>query len=353
MAGRTDENIPTYEVANVNTKKIHVGSFGHLWRQNLSSCELSLAEVSGVDLEDEELATELDCTADIATEIKSLCSIRNKIIERRKEMAVDRAFRQEVFLHEMESCGLGARPEDLSDMVDEGELVLTLEVFHPVVYQKSNGNKPNVAIQVLGTQKLTELRDAIKCVSDLQIGGEFSSNPDLAPENICKDLFKSAFFYFEGVFYNDMRYPECRDLSSTIIGWSESHDRGYGKFQSAKMEDFTFNDLNIKIGFPYLYCHQGDCEHIVTIVDIRLIHHEDCLDRRLYPLYVRKHWFCTRKCNVCNIYVAKWVTNQDSLAPDDPCFFCDVCFKMLHYDTEGNKLGDFLAYVYVDHGTFN
>ncbi|KAG8595501.1 hypothetical protein GDO81_001538 [Engystomops pustulosus] len=238
-------------------------------------------------------------------------------------------------------------------MVDEGELVLTLEVFHPVVYQKSNGNKPNVAIQVLGTQKLTELRDAIKCVSDLQIGGEFSSNPDLAPENICKDLFKSAFFYFEGVFYNDMRYPECRDLSSTIIGWSESHDRGYGKFQSAKMEDFTFNDLNIKIGFPYLYCHQGDCEHIVTIVDIRLIHHEDCLDRRLYPLYVRKHWFCTRKCNVCNIYVAKWVTNQDSLAPDDPCFFCDVCFKMLHYDTEGNKLGDFLAYVYVDHGTFN
>ncbi|KAG8595496.1 hypothetical protein GDO81_001538 [Engystomops pustulosus] len=317
MAGRTDENIPTYEVANVNTKKIHVGSFGHLWRQNLSSCELSLAEVSGVDLEDEELATELDCTADIATEIKSLCSIRNKIIERRKEMAVDRAFRQEVFLHEMESCGLGARPEDLSDMVDEGELVLTLEVFHPVVYQKSNGNKPNVAIQVLGTQKLTELRDAIKCVSDLQIGGEFSSNPDLAPENICKDLFKSAFFYFEGVFYNDMRYPECRDLSSTIIGWSESHDRGYGKFQSAKMEDFTFNDLNIKIGFPYLYCHQGDCEHIVTIVDIR------------------------------------WVTNQDSLAPDDPCFFCDVCFKMLHYDTEGNKLGDFLAYVYVDHGTFN
>ncbi|XP_072009089.1 snRNA-activating protein complex subunit 3 isoform X3 [Engystomops pustulosus] len=326
MAGRTDENIPTYEVANVNTKKIHVGSFGHLWRQNLSSCELSLAEGSGVDLEDEELATELDCTADIATEIKSLCSvdalksnedgeeadpeiipedsclvtlsIRNKIIERRKEMAVDRAFRQEVFLHEMESCGLGARPEDLSDLVDEGELVLTLEVFHPVVYQKSNGNKPNVAIQVLGTQKLTELRDAIKCVSDLQIGGEFSSNPDLAPENICKDLFKSAFFYFEGVFYNDMRYPECRDLS-------------------------------------------------------RLIHHEDCLDRRLYPLYVRKHWFCTRKCNVCNIYVAKWVTNQDSLAPDDPCFFCDVCFKMLHYDTEGNKLGDFLAYVYVDHGTFN
>lgn len=55
----------------------------------------------------------------------------------------------------------------------------------------------------------------------------------------------------------------------TIIEWSESHDRGYGKFQTAKMEEFTFNDLCIKLGFPYLYCHQGDCEHVVVITDIR------------------------------------------------------------------------------------
>lgn len=37
------------------------------------------------------------------------------------------------------------------------------------------------------------------------------------------------------------------------------------------MEDFTFNDLNIKLGFPYLYCHQGDCEHVVVITDIRYV----------------------------------------------------------------------------------
>lgn len=49
----------------------------------------------------------------------------------------------------------------------------------------------------------------------------------------------------------------------------------------------------------------------------------------------------------------RWVTNNDSFAPDDPCFFCDACFRMLHYDSEGNKLGEFLAYPYVDPGTFN
>lgn len=39
---------------------------------------------------------------------------------------------------------------------------------------------------VLGSQNLTEVRDAISCVSDLQIGGEFSNTPDLAPEHISK-----------------------------------------------------------------------------------------------------------------------------------------------------------------------
>lgn len=39
---------------------------------------------------------------------------------------------------------------------------------------------------VLGSQKLTELRDSICCVSDLQIGGEFSNAPDQAPEHISK-----------------------------------------------------------------------------------------------------------------------------------------------------------------------
>ena len=39
---------------------------------------------------------------------------------------------------------------------------------------------------VLGSQKLTDLRDSICCVSDLQIGGEFSNTPDQAPENISK-----------------------------------------------------------------------------------------------------------------------------------------------------------------------
>lgn len=51
--------------------------------------------------------------------------------------------------------------------------------------------------------------------------------------------------------------------------------------------------------------------------------------------------------------VCRWFTVNDQFAPSNPCLFCDKCFRMLHYDAEGKKLGEFLAYPYVDRGAFN
>uniref|UniRef100_A0A3Q2CCV5 snRNA-activating protein complex subunit 3 n=1 Tax=Cyprinodon variegatus TaxID=28743 RepID=A0A3Q2CCV5_CYPVA len=79
--------------------------------------------------------------------------------------------------------------------------------------------RPHVTLLMRGSQTLAELRDAIFCVSDLQVCGEFSNTPDLAPDFICKDLFRSAFFFFEGVFYDDMRHPDCQDISRSIFKW--------------------------------------------------------------------------------------------------------------------------------------
>ncbi|XP_067409214.1 snRNA-activating protein complex subunit 3 [Emydura macquarii macquarii] len=371
--------IPEYEVPDLHTRVFHVGAFGARWKEKLHRAGLAVQEAAAED-GDAAAAADLGCTPETAAELRAVCSIdvlkspdkeedpeiisedsslvtlriRKKAVERREEtIIVDRTCRQETFTYEMESHAIGKKPSDPADLIEEGELLLTLNIFYPVIFQKHKDHKPYQTVLVLGSQKLTELRDCISCVSDLQIGGEFSSHPDHAPEHISKDLYKSAFFYFEGVFYNDKRHSECRDLSRTIIEWSESHDRGYGKLQTAKMENYTFNDLSIKVGFPYFYCHQGDCEHIIIITDIRLVHQDDCLDRTLYPLLIKKHWLWTRKCFACKMYTARWVTNEDSLAPEDPCFFCDVCFRMLHYDAEGNKLGEFLAYPYVDPGIFN
>ncbi|CAG11464.1 unnamed protein product, partial [Tetraodon nigroviridis] len=269
---------------------------------------------------------------------------------------------------------IGKCPESEEDRIPEGEVILTINVFYPDVIEKVssgrcaafqvvaqlsnvrfppqfNFTRPHVTLLMTGSHTLAELRDAICCVSDLQVCGEFSNNPDAAPAFISKDHFKSAFFYFEGVFYNDMRFPECVDISRTTIEWAESHN--FPPFSQAKMEDTRFVDLKVKVGFPYLYCHQGDCEHLVIITDIRLVHKSDCLDRKLYPLLTHKHRFSTQKCSACHLFIGRWVTTGDRFAPSDPCLFCDKCFRMLHYDAEGKKLGEFQAFPFVDRGAFN
>ncbi|XP_078070290.1 snRNA-activating protein complex subunit 3 isoform X2 [Mustelus asterias] len=348
--------IPEYELMDVNSKVFCVGSFGSLWREKLEKAHLGLEEGEedeAVEVE-QQLATQLGLPSDMVEELQLVCGIRKKVIEKREERLIyDRTCRQETFEHEHEMQTVGRKPSHPEDSIPAGEVILTINVYSPIIFIKHREKKPHHTLLVLGSQKLTELRDAISCVSDLQIGGEFSNTPDLAPEHISKDLYKSAFFFFEGIFYNDMRYSECRDLSRTIIEWAESHDRGCGKFSAAKMEDYIFNDMCIKVGYPYLYCHQGDCEHVIIITDIRIVHRDDCLDKTLYPCVIKKPWMWTRKCSVCKLFIVRWVTNNDSFAPEDPGFFCDLCFRMLHYDADGNKMGDFLAYPYVDPGIFN
>lgn len=116
----------------------------------------------------------------------------------------------------------------------------------------------------------------------------------------------------------------------------------------------------------------------------RLAHKNDCLDKNLYPLLTHKHRVLTQKCAVCHVFIgrwgdiralhkqrklcviififlkadhvsrlSRWYTTNDQFAPSDPCLFCDKCFRMMHYDAQGNKLGEFLAYPYVDRGAFN
>ena len=35
------------------------------------------------------------------------------------------------------------------------------------------------------------------------------------------------------------------------------------------MEDTKFEELKIRLGYPYYYCHQGNCEHLMIFDDMR------------------------------------------------------------------------------------
>jgi snRNA-activating protein complex subunit 3 len=227
------------------------------------------------------------------------------------------------------------------------DILLSVQIYRP--YTKRKTLTLDLEFNVLGQQSLVELRDRIVCVSDYLAVGDFSDNPDQPCDILTKDLFKSGFFYIEGVFYNDMRDPSCQDYSRNIIEWSKEPSRGVGPFHSQSMESTRFIDLTARLGQPYLYVHQGDCEHIVIFTDLRMLHPEDCCFLEQYPLMVYKSRERKLKCRVCQLYLAKWVTSGSTLAPEDPCFFCDTCFRALHYDNSGKKLvAGMKAYHYPD-----
>ncbi|XP_070999562.1 snRNA-activating protein complex subunit 3 [Oncorhynchus clarkii lewisi] len=377
-SSNVNENIPVFEYKDINTKPFHVGSFRTVWLEKLKPIDYSY-EDKYEENEDADFAKEMGIAPETLDELKAICSVDTlrgqaedepldtnvvppdptlqTLIQRKKKqdykgtLRIDKISRVDHYQDELESLAVGKRPEDPADLVPEGEIILSINVLYPAIFERFRYVRPHMTLQMLGSHSLVDLRDAICCISDLQVFGEFSNTPDMAPDFISKDHFKSAFFYFEGVFYNDMRHPECQDMSETTIEWAKTRD--FPTFHKAKMEDTRFYDLKVKVGYPYLFCHQGDCEHVVIITDIRLAHKDDCLDRKLYPLLTHKHRVMTRKCAVCHVYIGRWLTTNDPFAPNDPCLFCERCFRMLHYDEKGNKLGQFLAYPYVDPGAFN
>ncbi|XP_046691356.1 snRNA-activating protein complex subunit 3 isoform X2 [Silurus meridionalis] len=362
-----NENVPVYEHVEVNSKPFHLGTFRDLWLSVLKPEYYSFNQTSR-DVENALFIEEMGISPETLEEIKTICSpdslrchaedeapdpdvvpedpqlatlkLRKRRLDYKKTLVRDNVGRHETYANELETLSLGRRSVEASDMIPEGEIVLTFNIIYPVLFERFKHVRAYQTLHVLGSQKLTELRDAICCVSDLQVFGEFSNTPDMVPQFISK-----------GIFYNDMRFPECRDTSRVTREWTKSRD--FPEFKTALMEEVTFSDLKVKVGFPYLYCHQGDCEHVIILTDVRLVHRDDCLDKKLYPLLSHKHRVVTRKCCVCHLYISRWITTNDAVAPMDPCLYCDQCFRLLHYDRDGNKLGDFQAYAYVDPGAFN
>ncbi|XP_060067256.1 snRNA-activating protein complex subunit 3-like [Ylistrum balloti] len=252
----------------------------------------------------------------------------------------------------LQNANLECKPSVPSENQVGHDVLIELSIHTATCMGASQNTQPKLGLdqrfQVLGSQHLTELRDKISCVNDLAISGDFSENPDDNSGFYAKDVYKSGFFYIEGVFYNDLREVDSRDYSSIIRRWATAEDRGIGPMTTKNMHNAIFLDLKVRLGQPYLYLHQGNCEHILIFNDIRLFHNDDIQDRREYPRLTFKRTYKRSICRVCEIHSSRWLTYGSEHAPDDPSFFCDQCFRTLHYDKDGKKLGNFKACKYFD-----
>ena len=53
-----------------------------------------------------------------------------------------------------------------------------------------------------------------------------------------------------------------------------------------------------------------------------------------------------RLCNICSELVAKKVTYDDKNAPQEPAFWCKLCYDLMHYDGSNTLLYDHKVFDY-------
>lgn len=210
------------------------------------------------------------------------------------------------------------------------DAVIVIQIFRPTDSKKSSAISVDMEIEVLSSQTLMDLRLSICCASDL--------DTNISPPE-CR---KSAYFFIGDTFYNDMR-PGCTDYSKTIIRWSRTPGRGIGPFDSKDMASARMSELPFQLGYPYLYVHQGDCEHWIVFKDRRL-----ATGSGPYPNMTPVGRRVQVKCDICHTNIARCANRDNMRMPADPSFFCDDCNRSFNFDKEDRQIGNFTSQSFVD-----
>lgn len=161
--------------------------------------------------------------------------------------------------------------------INDDRLVLSLQIFFPVESRDRYRHQLMNELICLSTLTLAQIRDIIECVSDEQIIGEYSENPDriTTEGQRAGDVNTAACFIIESVIYDDLRRTNVR-LSEKIL---EQPNTIYN--QGNTMEMTTLNDLkSIQLGKPYIYLHQTNCEHVIVFSELKLLEQDQCHDSR-------------------------------------------------------------------------
>ncbi|XP_053980657.1 snRNA-activating protein complex subunit 3 isoform X2 [Hylaeus anthracinus] len=232
------------------------------------------------------------------------------------------------------------------------DIIIYVRIYYPFIQRARSTLKTecgtllklNNITAILGSQTLADLRDKIPCIADHTISKECSTNLDNAIGPMAKDIYKSGFFFIEDTFYNDTRCPTNVDYSKVILDWAKRRPK-LGPFKTASMEYCRLDSLFLRFGYPWVYKHQGGCEHLIVFSDSRLINRNDDLALAAYPQIVRIRPTGSKFCMICTVYSAQWITLEHERIPHNPCYFCDSCFKSFNY-IDDKKVGNFKAYPY-------
>uniref|UniRef100_A0A182W152 snRNA-activating protein complex subunit 3 n=1 Tax=Anopheles minimus TaxID=112268 RepID=A0A182W152_9DIPT len=232
--------------------------------------------------------------------------------------------------------------ELVKDLVPFQEMVLVLRFYEPFKYKagrRLGHPKFHQEYYVLSSQYLTELKDAIFCHCDSGPYYEVSEN---RMAETTEQLPKSGFFFIHDTFYNDFRDDANHDYSAVIRKWADRQSL-IGELKSKRMEETRFGDLKFRLGYPQLYQHQGNCEHLFVVSDCRLLATSDILSRARYPWLNSYGLGRDVPCNICGHCQAQYIVQNSNRHIFDPAYICENCLDSYHYKDD-QKIGEFDLY---------
>lgn len=304
--------------------------------------------ISDVNLHDLHSKPGLDCLT-IPKRAMRLRCVRNTVGAKKVGSNVPKKYNRYRYIeHKIDNT------DEKCDLVALEDILITVRVYEPFIYKRGDGmqRKPRLSQEffVLGRQKLTELRDKIYCYCNFgpfkDISDDFNSIKNMEPVEPDKNSINESdagFFFITDRFYNDYRSSDI-DYTVEIREWM-SRQPDIGSVQMKSMHETKFEDLNVRVGFPQLYRHHVNCEHVINFSDIQLLTEGDSLKSTDYPLLRCISNSKITTCMICGLTEAAFVVKKSTMHSLDPTFMCRNCFISCHY-IDGKKVGNFQAYRY-------
>lgn len=124
--------------------------------------------------------------------------------------------------------------------------------------------------------------------------------------------------------YADDREPGSTDYATPIATFLDSRTTHTPHIVSLARIAPRLRDLHPRLGLPYLFQHDGDCEHRLIFTDVHATSSPAItIDWRRPP---RVH-----ACDVCALRAARHCIFHDRIAERSPAYYCHACHLRAHY----------------------
>ncbi|CAI2314859.1 unnamed protein product [Caenorhabditis sp. 36 PRJEB53466] len=238
---------------------------------------------------------------------------------------------------------------DVPPLLDYNKLIISVSIYlgytRELEYHEIRlGRLMKVTdrIELTGENTLEDLRNSFSCPADYAFIEDFSEKKPTI-DDFAKNLFPSNMFFIHGTFFVDE--TTGRDPSENIRVWAEKRNN-VGPMDTMPMST-KLGDLTARLGQPYVFVHQGVCEHLVVFNDLFI--RDESHDGVVFPRRLIERNFRRIACDLCKEEAAKWmVLEHEDLLPNSPGYVCASCYNEYCFDVTGKKVSSFKAVPYCD-----